>query len=83
MKVALTAETKEMRHLNRALRHSFSLYRRKFTPKVLAHLIVKYFPDAQFEKNALLSQLPADSVQVRHTPLCVLQPPLLVLFPLV
>jgi hypothetical protein len=63
--VALTAETKEMRHLNRVLRHSFSQYRRKWTPQTLAHLVLKYFPDNQLEKQFLLSQLPQESIAVR------------------
>lgn len=65
MKVALTAETKEMRHLNRVIRHTFASYRRKWNPTVLAHLILKYFPDTQQEKIMILSLLPHDAVQVR------------------
>lgn len=65
VKVALTAETKEMRHLNRALRHVFAQYRRKVTPQTIAHLILKYFPDTYAEKSALLAQLPHESIEVR------------------
>lgn len=68
VKAALTAETKEMRHLNRVLRHTFAQYRRKWTAQTLAHLILKYFPDTQAEKKFLLSHLPAESIEVRFLP---------------
>lgn len=63
VKVALTAETKEMRHLNRVLRHSFAQYRRKWSPQTLAHLVLKYFPESQAERKFLLSQLPGESIE--------------------
>jgi hypothetical protein len=75
VKVALTAETKEMRHLNRVLRHSFAQYRRKWTPQTLAHLILKYFPENQAERNFLLSNLPAESIEVRWMVFVCLQRP--------
>lgn len=62
VKVALTAESKEIRHLNRALRHTFAHYRRKWTPQTLAHLVLKYFPEGSKEKNFYLQQLPSDSI---------------------
>jgi hypothetical protein len=53
-----TANTKEMRHIHRALRHTFARIRRKLTVPMLTKLILKTFPESlQNDKVELLNLL--------------------------
>jgi hypothetical protein len=50
-------ETKELRHVQRAIRMTFSQYRRKITPSILAKLIHKNFTDVDM-RNQIMAYLP-------------------------
>lgn len=56
-KIRQVGETKELRHVQRAIRMTFSQYRRKITPSILARLIHKNFTDVE-SKNQLMAYLP-------------------------
>lgn len=47
--VKRTAETKEMRHLSRALRYTFASLRRKITPSLLTKAFKEFLQNQQFE----------------------------------
>lgn len=59
-KIRQVGETKELRHVQRAIRMTFSQYRRKITPSILAKLIHKNFTDAE-SKNQLMAYLPKNT----------------------
>lgn len=56
-KIRQVGETKELRHVQRAIRMTFSQYRKKITPSILAKLIHKNFTDAEL-RNQIMAFLP-------------------------
>lgn len=59
-KIQLTSETKELRHLQRVLRYTFSQYRRKKATSVTKQLIETFFPIDNEFRSDLISLLEAD-----------------------